>query len=167
MTKQAAKPRTRAPGGGRKPKPSAQKVAAGNPGKRAINADEPKFELITEVNAPDSLCEVGKFAWNYYAPILIERKVLTVADLHNLEVFCFNLALWRESREEITLKGVLVVSQGGYKKNPAITAAHEAEKAMASFGAMLGLDPSSRSRLVIPGPKEQGGRWAGLVPRRG
>lgn len=157
----------RAPGGGRKPRPTAQKIAAGNPGKRPLNTAEPQYAAITSAEPPEGLPEVGALAWRYYAPLLIERKVLTVADLHNLEAFCVNVALWRDARAQYEAHGVLLPSQGGFKKNPAITAMHEAEKAMATFGALLGLDPASRSRLVAPGDPGAGNPFAALVPARG
>ncbi|MDV7837578.1 phage terminase small subunit P27 family, partial [Pseudomonas aeruginosa] len=45
----------RVAGRGRKPKPTAKKALAGNPGKRALNKDEPKFSDVTDIDAPGHL----------------------------------------------------------------------------------------------------------------
>ena len=39
---------------GRRPKPTARKALAGNPGKRALNKDEPVFTPIKGVEPPES-----------------------------------------------------------------------------------------------------------------
>lgn len=39
---------------GRRPKPTARKALAGNPGKRALNKDEPVFTPIKGVEPPDA-----------------------------------------------------------------------------------------------------------------
>ncbi|SAL65530.1 hypothetical protein AWB68_03630 [Caballeronia choica] len=41
------------PGRGRKPKPTARKIAAGNPGKRMLNKDEPDFGSVTNLDPPE------------------------------------------------------------------------------------------------------------------
>ncbi|MCR8931942.1 MULTISPECIES: hypothetical protein [unclassified Pseudomonas] len=41
-------------GRGRKPKPTAKKALAGNPGKRALNTSEPQFSEITKDIDPPS-----------------------------------------------------------------------------------------------------------------
>ncbi|PHM52170.1 terminase [Xenorhabdus hominickii] len=38
---------------GRRPKPTARKALAGNPGKRRLNRDEPTFTPLTSVSPPD------------------------------------------------------------------------------------------------------------------
>lgn len=45
---------------------------------------------------------------------------------------------------------------GGMVKNPELTAKKEQESEMSSTGSMLGLDPSSRQRLIgLAGQKKQ------------
>ena len=52
------------------------------------------------------------------------------------------------------------VNTGKKYKNPAMTAANEAMKQMASFGSLLGLDPSSRQRLIGGNKEQKGNRFA-------
>lgn len=143
-------------GKGRKPKPTAQKQLAGNPGKRALNKDEPQFDTVTNVAAPEYLSdfEYAETCWNTYAPQLCSRGVMTVADLWNLEAFCLAYSMYRASMNEAN--GVPTISQdnGTIKKNPALSAANEALRQMQSLGAVLGLDPANRSRIIAPGGKK-------------
>jgi P27 family predicted phage terminase small subunit len=137
---------------GRKPKPTAQKELAGNPGKRALNKDEPEVIRLTSADPPSWLNKVGREAWKWYAPRLIQARTLGDVDLHNLEAFCAAYSRWRLAELDIKKNGITVRKfGGGRQKNPAATIANEALKQMATFGAALGLDPSSRSRIKVPG----------------
>jgi len=143
-------------GKGRKPKPTAQKKLAGNPGKRALNNDEPEFDSVTDVSAPEHLKDFQYAAeqWDTLAPQLCSRGVMTVADLWNLEAFCLAYSMYRASMNEAN--GIPTISQdnGTIKKNPALSAANEALRQMQSLGAVLGLDPANRSRIIAPGGKK-------------
>ena len=168
MSKQnaAAAPRKRAPGGGRKPKPTAQKRAAGNPGKRALNDAEPEFgALLIAPTSPDWMGDYAREMWDKLAPELIDAQVLTLTDLHVLEGFCSAYGRWREAEEDVTRNGIIIKSIMGPKKNPACTVANEAMRQMTSYGSVLGLDPSSRSRLIVPKAKKKGA-WSEFLDKR-
>jgi P27 family predicted phage terminase small subunit len=146
----------RAPGGGRKPKPTAQKIAAGNPGKRRLNKDAPDFPSLEK--APDAaawMSDNAREMWGKLAPELIDAKVLTRTDLHVLEGFCSAYGRWREAEEEIIQRGITLKGPMGTSKNPACTVANEAMRQMTSYGAALGLDPASRARLIVPRGKKK------------
>ncbi|EKN6005348.1 TPA: phage terminase small subunit P27 family [Yersinia enterocolitica] len=69
-------------------------------------------------------------------------------------MFCVAYSTARKSQKHVAEHGVVMVgATGGPVKNPALTALNEAMKQLASFGGMLGLDPSSRARLVGAGKK--------------
>lgn len=147
------------PGRGRKPKPKALKVLAGNPGKRALNNAEPTFTPLLDVECPEWLAEDqwAPTMWDMVIRELCGAEVLCVTDLHNLEAFCAAYSRWRRAEIEIAKHGLVVEgATGGPVKNPACTVANESLKQMTSYGSLLGLDPSSRSRL-IGGNKKQGG----------
>lgn len=140
---------------GRRPKPTASKELAGNPGKRKLNKDEPSFELVTNIDPPEWLCPNSQEMWARVVPALLAEKVLCVTDLHNVEAFCTAYANWRASQASVVQFGIVVTSaMGSPIKNPALTAAKEAMAQMVTFGSLLGLDPSSRTRLV--GAKKPG-----------
>ncbi len=139
---------------GRPPKPKAQKELAGNPGKRKLNHDEPNYDTITSVEAPSYLDELATEAWNTYAPLLCGQSVLCVTDLHNLEIFCIAYSGFRRSHLEAATEITLMQDNGTVKKHPALGAANEFANQMRTFGALLGLSPADRSKIMSPKPKE-------------
>lgn len=150
---------------GRKAKPTARKQLAGNPGKRALNKDEPNFGLVTNVEPPEWLPEgPAKDIWKHLAPLLCKQHILQATDIQNLEFYCAAYGRFREAQEHIAHHGIVVDgAQGGMVKNPAATIINEALRQMATFGAMLGLDPASRQRLTGPKKKGDGNPWAALL----
>lgn len=151
-------------GRGRKPKPTARKKAAGNPGKRAINVAEPDFGLVTDIDAPEWITGTARDMWARVAPLLLKQKVLQVTDLHNVEAFCMAYGNWRDAAADVAKNGVVIAgATGGPIKNPALTALNEAAKQMVTFGSMLGLDPASRQRLVGSGPKKPDNPFGRLI----
>jgi P27 family predicted phage terminase small subunit len=149
---------------GRKPKPTARKIAAGNPGKRALNDSEPDFGLVTNVDAPEWITGAAREMWERVVPLLLQQKVLQITDLHNVEVFCTAYGTWREASAHVARNGaVMEGANGGPIKNPALTAVNEAVKQMATFGSMLGLDPASRQRLVGGGNSKPENEFANLL----
>lgn len=142
-------------GRGRKPKPTAKKALAGNPGKRALNAAEPQFSKFTEIDPPDWLSDRAATMWKMIVPELLRENVVAITDLHNVEAFCCAYDNWRMAQDSIRECGIVVTgATGGPMKNPALTAANETMRQMVTFGSLLGLDPSSRTRL-IGGNKEK------------
>lgn len=134
---------------GRRPKPTAAKELAGNPGKRALNKAEPDFTKVTNVDPPEWLAEEASAMWSMVVPELLAQKVICITDLHNVEAFCTAYGNWRSAQRLVVEHGPLMMSEmGSPMKNPALTAAKEAMAQMVTFGALLGLDPSSRSRLT-------------------
>ncbi|VWC26142.1 hypothetical protein BPS26883_06139 [Burkholderia pseudomultivorans] len=149
---------------GRRPKPVARKEAAGNPGKRQLNTQEPDFGLVTNIEPPEWLDPLAVEMWERVAPLLCKQKILQFTDLHNVEIFCAAYGNWRRAQEQLAREGPVVMgAQGGPVKNPAATVVKEAAGQMATFGAMLGLDPSSRQRLIGPKKKNAGNPFAELL----
>lgn len=142
---------------GRKPKPTALKKLAGNPGKRKLNDAEPDFTEITDVEPPEWLPDLAVEMWQTVMPELLAAKVLTVPDLHNVEAFCAAYAMWRDAEEHLKKYGIVIETEKSTIKNPAVTVINEAKKQMREFGSLLGLDPSSRQRLVGPKKSEDKG----------
>jgi len=152
---------------GRKPKPTQLKVIQGNAGKRKINQDEPLAETLDKVpSPPEWLPDLAREAWRKLAPWLVSAKILASSDLHNLEVFCCAYSTWREAVADIAKNGVVVAGANSEIKNPACTAANEATKQMSTYGAALGLDPATRSRLAVPGAKDATNPFKDLVGKK-
>lgn len=149
---------------GRRAKPVAKKELAGNPGKRALNKAEPDFGLVKTINCPVWMGDFGRGLWETVAPLLCKERVLEATDVQNLEVYCNAYDQFRMAQKEVRQEGVTVLGAGGSPvKNPAVTALKEATATMATYGGMLGLDPSSRQRLTGASKKEAGNPFAALL----
>ncbi len=145
---------------GRRPKPTARKELAGNPGKRALNKEEPVFTPINGVAPPDWFAEeelpLASIMWELTTKELCGQGLLCVTDLAVLERWCVAYEFWRRAVKNIAVDGLSITgAMGGKIKNPELTAKKEQESEMSSTGSMLGLDPSSRQRprSVWPGRK--------------
>ncbi|WJF91992.1 phage terminase small subunit P27 family [Paraburkholderia bonniea] len=149
---------------GRRAKPTAKKELAGNPGKRALNKDEPDYGLVTNIECPEWVMGHGKEMWERVAPSLCKARVMQVTDLHNLEIFCMAYDRVRLAEQDLRANGLVVSSaQGAPMKNPAATILNEASRQMATFGALLGLDPSSRQNIVGGGNKKADNPFGALL----
>lgn len=133
---------------GRRPKPTALKKLAGNPGRRPLNENEPKFRELRGAEPPIWMGELATTMWETVVPELVRNKVLTIADLHNVESFCMAYQRWREAEEDINANGLVIHTEKSVIKNPSVTIVNEAKKQMLQYGSVLGLDPSSRTRLT-------------------
>lgn len=153
----------RAPGGGRKPKPNRLRVIEGNPGKRPLRDDEPQYAAIDIPAPPPWLAPLATEKWHELAPQLAGTRVLTGVDLHNLEMFCQAYSRWRDAEDIVRRTGVVVETPFGPKKNPACTIINETGRQLASFGSLLGLDPSSRTRIGVGGDKPAQNRFTNLL----
>ncbi|MNL32196.1 Phage terminase, small subunit [compost metagenome] len=149
---------------GRRPKPVDKKLAAGNPGKRKLNTNQPDFALVRTVDCPEWMGEFGRALWDTVVPQLCGQRLILATDVQNLEVYCAAYNQFREAEQHIAKNGLVVDgAQGGAVKNPALTAKNEAVKQMATYGAMLGLDPSSRQRLIGPKKPNEKNPFAALL----
>jgi len=57
---------------------------------------------------------------------------------------------WSEADRAITRHGVVVDSERGIVKNPAVQVARDSEQTMRQCWAELGLSPAARERLHVP-----------------
>lgn len=154
------------PGRGRKAKPQEMKRASGNPGKRPLNNNAPEFAEVINIDVPEylSTMEYADIMWRSIIPELLKNKVLKITDMHNVEMFCMAYHNLRVAQKEVVENGpTLETAQGSTIKNPALTAVNEASKQMATFGSLLGLDPSSRARLTGCGGKPKNNRFAEVL----
>lgn len=99
---------------------------------------------LAELNdAPDWLAEGARKEWDRVMPILLDRKILTDADLGGLENYCICIGRVREMEAAI---------QADPEPDLMLKLIRVQDKAMASarqLAAELGLTPVSRSRPAI------------------
>lgn len=149
---------------GRPPKPTALKVIQGNAGKRKLDKNAPAPDALTQVPDPPAwLGEIAASIWRQVAPWLVQSKILTDTDLHNLELFAMAYQRWREAEDDVTRNGIVVMGAKQEIKNPACTVANESARRISTFGAALGLDPATRARLKPGGETEETNPFLSLV----
>jgi P27 family predicted phage terminase small subunit len=145
---------------GPKPKPTAQKLLEGNPGKRPVNADEPQLPAAGAdfdaappelKNHPHAIAE-----WNRLAPLLRQAAAITAGDRSALLALCLEWDRYLSAMAEIAKLGLVIQTKTGYPMaNPYLPVATKALAACNRLWPELGLTPSSRARIktapIAPG----------------
>lgn len=85
---------------GRKPKPTAVKQLEGNPGKRQLNANEPK-PAARAPSCPKWLEDDAKKEWRRLAKQMEQLGILTEVDMAAFAGYCQAYARWKEAEEFI------------------------------------------------------------------
>lgn len=146
---------------GRPPKPSAQKLAEGNPGKRPLNLDEP-LPQAGAPSPPDWLDPNARMKWEEVAPELERIGVLTRIDGAALSAYCTSYARWVRAERVLSEKGETYESGGRHgrqiKTRPEVRIAEDSLRTLKMFAEQLGLTPSARVRLK--GAPTQGNLFA-------
>ena len=144
---------------GRKVTPLPIKERKGTVRKCRESQNAPRAETLKEVPDVPDYFVVGGLAmqmWYRVTRWLIEQDVIAKVDLHNVEAFCFAYETWRIAGDELRDIGPTTIGgQGGVIKNPAATVMKEASSELRSYGALLGLNPADRSRMITGGGKEK------------
>jgi phage terminase small subunit len=76
---------------GRKPKPTALKLIEGNPGKRPLNAGEPRLGVAVPT-CPAHLCPSAKAEWKRLARQMHTLRIITELDRSALAAYCHPMA---------------------------------------------------------------------------
>lgn len=134
---------------GRPPKPSALKLVTGNPGKRAAKGNEPEPILLNDLKPPKHLSAASAAVWTSLAPMLRRLQVLTEADVIALEMLCDSVADYRHAREKCGDDFVTYSSKGSQMVSQWLVAKQMSSKRAEAFMAKFGMDPVSRSRVMI------------------
>jgi P27 family predicted phage terminase small subunit len=135
-----------------KPTPTVLKLIQGNPGKRAINKNEPKPERGIP-RRPAHLDAKGKVAWKNLCKTLDKMGVLTLADSYALEILCSIYARIRDLQKALKVHGsttYTAVNNAGdemHKSMPEVQQLEKAESLFRSYITEFGLTPSSRTKL--------------------
>ena len=143
---------------GRRPKPSNQKVMAGNPGKRPLDLEsEPSFEACVPDPPPEIQGEALE-EWRRAGPMLAAQKVLTAADMMVFALYCKAVARWR-----VAERGLLKAAKGDKDfegliqsgaPNPFLRVAKEASEQILKASVELGMTPAARTRVKMAGTQK-------------
>jgi P27 family predicted phage terminase small subunit len=137
------------------PTPTILKQLKGNPGKRKLNALEPKPKT-GEPPMPRDLSKPAKKEWKRLVKMLLKLGVLTVADGDALATLCEAKVLWREALTDVRKNGILIhvtaATRNGpvqiQKKNPAIGVMDSQAKLVKTLLESFGCTPSSRTKVT-------------------
>lgn len=99
--------------------------------------------------APDWMDTDAAKEWKRVLPILIERRILTVADLGSLENYCVAIGQVRQCERHLQEHGHVIDVEGVMKRNPSVGIQSDAMTRSRLLAAELGLTPVSRSRPSI------------------
>lgn len=157
---------------GRKPKPTAQKAAEGNPGKRRLNKAELREDPAAP-RAPSHLSARARVEWRKLIPVLMRRRTISIEDETLLVSFCEACATLIDARRQLARfpknkrlvvmvggrvierrdkKGKLVArerSGGSLQANPLLYVIRDQIGTIARIAAEFGLSPAARARLNL------------------
>lgn len=112
-------------------------------------------EAIDDLAAPDWLSSDARAEWDRVMPILSARRILSAADLGGLENYCVAIGTAREAERIIQSHGVVIETDSGLKRNPAVGILSDAIKTARLLAGEMGLTPVSRSRPAIRDDEEE------------
>ncbi len=136
------------------PIPTALQVLRGNPGRRPLTTRAPEIPVAAP-EPPEELSAEVRAEWTDLVPLLAEYGLVTGLDRAALVMYCELRVTWRELDRVVKREGVVITRRAGPGVHPAFKAAMETLTQLRLLGAELGLSPSARSRLRVPGPPPQ------------
>ena len=139
---------------GRRPKPTRIKALTGNPGKRPLNAHEPRPEPALP-DCPPELSPGAHREWARLTGELSKLNLITNLDRGALATYCGAYAMWAEAMEQIQKYGTMVKSPSGFPiQSPYLAIANRQAEIMMRIASEFGFTPASRSRISAP-PQDQ------------
>lgn len=157
---------------GRPPVPTKLKLLRGNPGKRAINKQEPK-PAAGIPPCPAWFDSVARKEWRRIVPELKRLNMLTKIDAGALEACCLAYSGMVLAEQELKKEGLTYIScgevldekidekgkrtiiyTGSLKKSPLVAISQGYMEKYKAFLSEFGLSPASRTRIKIENPKD-------------
>lgn len=144
---------------GRPPKPREQRIAEGNPGRRAL--PEPMVGLGKRLDfpAPVDLTNLGRKIWHELVPQIATLGWVDGIDETMLRLLVDTLEVIERAKLSITTDGFMLVERKydkdgietgeTLKVNPAVRAQLQATAQAHRIAAGFGMTPSDRSRLGL------------------
>jgi P27 family predicted phage terminase small subunit len=149
---------------GRKPKPTLLKFVTGNPGKRALNKNEPQTQC--EIPAcPEQIQGIARQEWGRITQEMYSMGIIDLVSMAALVGYCEHYEQWANASANVRKFGTVVKSKSGYPvQSPYLGIMNRALSEMRKFMVEFGMTPSSRSRVTSNKPKatESENRWDAL-----
>ena len=149
------------------PIPSVLNELAGNPGKRKMNSNEPKFDL-TDKNAtpPGYLGTQAKKEWKRIYPQLLKNGLITDADYIALSAYCQSVDTWIAAEKVKRVEGLTTTTSKGLEiQHPAVGIANTALANILKFGREFGLTPASRTGVSANKVEEEDSPFMTLMKK--
>src|SRR5260370_39429777 len=139
---------------GRRPKPTRIKALTGNPGKRPLNAHEPRPEPALP-DCPPELSPAAQREWAHLTGELSKLSLITNLDRGALATYCGAYAMWAEAMEQIQKYGTMVKSPSGFPiQSPYLAIANRQAHIMMRIASAFRFTPASPSRISTPPPDD-------------
>jgi P27 family predicted phage terminase small subunit len=130
-------------------KPTALKLVEGTDRADRSNGSEVEPMLLNDLTPPAHLDPRSAAVWTQLAPMLRRLQLLTEADVIALEMLCNSVADYRLAREQTGDKFVAMSHKGSQMLNQWLVAQQACRKGAESFMTRFGLDPVSRSKVMV------------------
>lgn len=147
-------------------KPTALKILQGNPGKRALNFNEP----IPDSGAPDCPDYVkgaAKREWTRVCRELEHMKILASIDRAMLVAYCLAWGTYDDANRDIARNGLIFKLENGYESvRPIVKIRDQAEKRLLTLCREFGFSPASRSKVKVPPKGQQADAMTALLANR-
>ena len=142
-------------GGGRKPSPTAIKVARGD---RRINKDEPKPPAGAP-DCPKHLMGEARTEWDRLCEMLYGCGILTEADRAIMTVYCDAWGQYVDASIDLRKYGRMLISKktGIPYDSPAFTQATRLMTLVKALSSEIGMTPSSRNGVTAVKPEASNG----------
>lgn len=141
--------------GGKNRKPTAQKKAEGNRGKRKLNTKEPPA-LPGEPKRPICLGAKARKVWPEVCQMLSDAGVLFKQDSLAVAALCSQVVLFKQADAAVAKYGLIHTTldeetgTAVMRTAPAVRVRSDALKHLRALWQAFGLDPSSRSGVKLP-----------------
>lgn len=141
---------------GRRPKPSHLKLVTGVPGKRPVNAKEPRVAR-SRPSSPSHMSDKGRETWGYVTGLLDRMGVLTEIDAVALEMLCEAYADYLAAKAELKDFGsdyyttLTALGDKMHRAHPAVAQKNDADRRIRAWLSEFGMTPSARSRVKADG----------------
>ena len=139
---------------GRRPKPTAVKKLAGNPGKRKLNQTEPQPRKRAPRMPEEFRGTPRETQWRRITRELRGMQLLTSADADAIALYCDTYCRWQDATKHLSEEGMIVHTENGFPiQSPYLGIANKCMAQMQKLLIEFGMTPAARSRIHLPGEK--------------
>ncbi len=131
---------------GRKPKPTKLRLIQGNPGKRSINKDEPKFTAGTP-DCPDHLDTVAKKEWHRITAELDAQGLLRKVDRAAIASYCTLWSRYVKCERVLAKSSLREVVKGKVQNHGLLRESRACQRDMMKIIVEYGFTASSTTRI--------------------